>query len=324
MKTNKGMLLKIIIGIAALIIIIPLIKDMNSYYLTVINTAMLYFMAVLGIRLVLGMGGQMSFAAVAFMGLGAFVTGQLCKNYGFNPLIALILGTVIGLVFSMLAGMVLLRMKGPFFIFGTISLLNIMATIFQNFRPLSGGQDGLYGIPKLSIFKFEISSLNQWFYLLLVVSILCALLVQRISKSSFGRSLMAVRDDDLAASVMGVNVYRTKLIAFTIAGGMAALSGGLLAFHNGVVSASLFTFDVQLKFLIMAMLGGIQSTLGSVIGTFIVQMLPEVLRPLLNYMNLVYGIGIVFLMIFMPMGLVGMFQSIRNKIKKSKKEEQEA
>ena len=310
---------KILGGLAALVAIVVMVvlgNSMNSYYMTVINTAIIYFMAVLGIRLVLGMGGQMSFAAVAFMGFGAFITGQLCKTLGVPSLAALILGTIIGAGFSFLFGVILLRMKGPFFIFGTISLVNIMATIFQNFRPLSGGQDGLFRIPKLNIFGFEFSDLHSWFYLLLFFAVLCALIVQRISATSFGRSLMAVRDDDLAAAVLGVDVYFTKLVAFTIAGAMASLGGGLLAFHNGVVSASLFTFDVQLKFLIMAMLGGIQSTLGAALGTLIVQLMPEVLRPLMNYMNLVYGIGIVLLMIFMPMGITGMITTIRKKIRK--------
>jgi branched-chain amino acid transport system permease protein len=121
---------------------------------------------------------------------------------------------------------------------------------------------------------------------------------------------MAIRDDETAAKTLGIDVYKTKVKVFTITGVLAGMSGALLAFHNGVVSASLFTFDLQVKFVTMVMLGGVNSTWGALIGTFLIRLLPEVMRSFAKYMMLVYGICVVLLMIFMPEGIVGIFKKL--------------
>ena len=303
---GKNHLLKLAIAIVVLALAWIFYFFANDYALTVANSAIIYFFCSVTVVLLLGLCGQLSFVSVSFMGLGAFFAGQLAKNFDINPLLAIPLAIFLTTILAFFLGFLLLRLKGPFFIFGTMALVNIFQTIFQNFRPLSGGPDGLYGIPKLELFGITFDTYRKWFWVLLFCAFLVAVFVKRIRDTSLGRSMMAVRDNEIAAQGMGVNIKQTKLIAFVLSAAIAAFGGALLCFHNGVVSSTLFTFSVQMRFLTMAMLGGINSIIGTAFGTAVVVCLPEFFRVLERYMTLFYGVGTILMMIFMPTGIAGL------------------
>lgn len=294
------------------ILILP--GKLNNYQLTIVNVSIIYFIACMAYTVMLGMGGIMSMSNITFMGLGAFFTANLAKTFGLPTVLAGILAVAATALIAYILSIGLVRLSGFYFVFGTIGLCNMMATVFLNFRPLSNGADGISGVPKLSVFGFEFRELKHWCLLLSLIAFVGALIVARIRKSSLGRSLMSIRDDAVAASTLGVNVDRTKRIAFTIGATFSAVAGMLIAFHNGVVSASLFTFNVQQNMLMMVMLGGVNSTVGAMGGAFLVQLMPEVLRPIQEYLRLVQGILLILLMIFMPMGIAGLVQSAWGKM----------
>ena len=143
-----------------------------------------------------------------------------------------------------------------------------------------------------------------------------AFIVERIRRSKLGRSLASIRDNDVAAMTLGVNVYKTKVIAFTIACTLAALAGALYAMHSNYVSADMFTYERSTSYIIMAMLGGVNNTFGVFFGSLLVTMLPEWLREIQGYLQLCYGIGIILLMVFMPDGLAGLFKMLFAKLEK--------
>ena len=151
--------------------------------------------------------------------------------------------------------------------------------------------------------------------MLLTAAILCALVVVRLRKTNLGRALSSVRDNEIAAQVMGVNVYKTKVTAFVIAAIFAGLGGALMTHTNHFVGASSFTFDQSTTFVIMAMLGGVTSTPGVFVGTLLITMLPEWLKPLQEYIRLFYGLGVMLLMVFMPMGLAGLYRKIAGQVR---------
>ncbi len=316
---GRSFLYKLIPAAVVIVIAILVSRRLNSYIMTLINTALIYFLCVSGHSILLGMGGQLSMCSVTFMGFGGFLAAQLATTYGLPVWLALTLGVIGTTILGWLLGLVLMRLRSGFFVFGTIGLLQIGSTIFTNFRPLSGGPDGIFGLPRLTVFGFTFQTMQAWMILLMFITVIAILLISRIRASSLGRSLMAVRDDEIAAFTLGVNVYRTKVIGFTISCALGGLAGGLLAFHNGVVSGSLFTFNTQLQFIIMTMLGGVNSTIGTLFGTFLVIALPELMRPLANYMTLIYGITVIVLMIFLPMGLGGLAESLYKKAVRARK-----
>lgn len=281
------------------------ISDLKNSQVNIINVALIFFFGVAGMYLMLGLGGVLSMCSITMLGLGAFVCGFLNTKMGVPILPAMLAGALASGLLSLLLGLLLLKLQGPAFVFGTIGVTYIGQSVFQNFAAFTGGPNGTSGIADVSLFGHTLATFKDWFPVLAVLVVLLILLLNRIKQTSFGRGLMAVRDDATAAYSLGINVYRTKVIVFVLAGLLAGFGGSLYAVHNGTISASLFTFNTQLKFIIMLMLGGVMSPIGSLFGTVLVNYLPEIARFANSYLNMLYGAIIVLLMIFMPMGLAG-------------------
>lgn len=315
-KLFKSKEFLIIIGALVFASITSLIT--NNYSMGVMNLVIIYFIAALGLTILIGMAGQVSFAVVAFLGFGSYSYAILTKNFSVYPLLAVVLGTILTAIFGYILGMILFRLKGTYFTFATIGFVQIMANIYLNWEAVTGGPNGITAIPNLTIGGIGPKNPIQWFYLLIVLGVIALFLVENIRKTSLGRSLAAVRDNEIAAMSLGVDVYKTKVIAFAIAAALAGFAGTLLAPHNKAISAYLYTYDLTINYIIMVMLGGVNSTIGTFVGSFLVTMLPETLRVLNEYMRLIYGVAIILLMIFMPMGLSGGIKKIVSKIRKNK------
>lgn len=301
-------------AIIAFVLILPTVN--KGYSMMVINISLIYCIAAFGISIMYGLGGQLAFSTVTFMGVGAYTVANLCSGrlgFTINSLCALFIAVLIGAVLSFLTGLILLKLKGTYFSFATIGLVEVAWAVYQNYKPLSGGPDGIPNIATLQFFGWSPSNYNQWFYVLVGTVIVIGLLVERIRRTQLGRSLSAIRDNEIAALSLGINVYFSKVIAFTIAGILAAAAGALYAMHGKYISAEMFNFECATSYIIMAMLGGANDTCGIFLGSFLITMLPEWLRSMKNYLQLLYGVGIVLLMIFMPDGLAGLVKRIIGK-----------
>jgi branched-chain amino acid transport system permease protein len=262
------------------------------------------------------MCGQMSFCAVSFMGFAGFIAAQLSKNYGVHTLVAGIAAVIVSGITANLLGRALMRLNGSYLTFATIGVIQIFSTLFSNWKLLCTSADGVLSVPKLNLFFTTIVNRKQWFHILLIVAIICGLTVEHIRKTHLGRAAASVRDNPIVASTLGINVYRTKLICFTIANVLASISGVLLVYHNSYAVESMFTYDMSVLFILMVMLGGVGSTLGTLTGSFAMTLLPEMLRFMKEFLRLFYGIGVILLMVFMPMGIIGLVTMFINKIKK--------
>ena len=296
----------------------------RTYTLSVLNGALVYYVACLGSAVMLGMCGMVSFAAPTFMGVGGYVSAILSKNYGLSTELSMLIAVVVAMLFSLLIGMVLMRLNGTFFTFSTVALVQISYSIFNNWKEVTGGPNGLNMIPPFKLFGQDFATFDKNYYILITVCIVCALAVLRLKDTTLGRAMASVRDNELAAKVMGVNVYKTKVTAFVISAMFAGLAGALMVHNSHFVVSTYFTFDISTTLIIMVMLGGVDNPIGVFMGTILITMLPEWLRPLQEYIRLVYGLGVMLLMVFMPQGLWGTFSSIvkrimakRNKDKKT-------
>lgn len=306
---------KFLIPLALLLVMAIVVNLFSSdYVLTILNLVLIYFIGALGISVLMGMTGLMMLASAAFMGIGGFISANLAVKLGVPVWLSMILAMLITGVFGALIGSALVKLSGAFFAFATLGFSQIVAVFLTNYRPFTGGPDGMQKIPTLALFGFELKTLSQWFNVLCVFCLIAAILVERIRNTKLGRSLEAIRDNDVAAQTLGINVYKTKIYAFVIASMLAACSGALIAHHNSVVSASLFTQVTSFKWFMMVMAGGVNSTLGTLLGTFIFTILPEVLRFSGLYINIIYGALIILMMIFMPDGLVGLIRKTWRKL----------
>jgi branched-chain amino acid transport system permease protein len=324
MKIKRATFRQIAVIFLLVLGVIGLPNFLSNYQLLVINNTIIYFIAALGITVFLGICGQMSFCAVSFMGLAGFIAAQLSKNYGFHTLEAGLVGITLSSLAANLLGRALMRLSGSYLTFATIGVVQIFSILFANFKPLCTSADGVLSVPKLNLFFTTVVSRRQWFYALAFVAVLCGLFVERIRRTHLGRAAASVRDNEIVACTLGINVYKTKLASFTIANVLASISGVLLVYHNSYAVESMFTYDMSVIFVLMVMLGGVGSTLGTLFGSFCMTLLPEMLRFMREYLRLFYGIGVILLMVFMPMGIAGILSAKTAKLKKRFKKKEAA
>lgn len=295
---------------------------MNNYTVLVVNTALMNMITAYGLSIMLGMCGQLVFSGIAFMGVGAYLTANLCSGrLGFilpGPAAILITLAATALI-ALATGVLFLRLRSSFCTFATLGFVQVLYTLFMNYEPAFGGPKGIPEIQNLSVGGFVFDSYKKWYLLLIAIVLLIAFLVERIRRTSLGRSLASIRDNEIAAQTLGVNIYRTRVIAFIIAGTFAGLSGSLLAQHNRFISGDQFSFAKSTTIVIMSMLGGINSTPGIFAGAMIVTFLPEVMRGMDRYLMFIYGIAVIVMMIFMPMGIGGAVSDLLKRIRRNKK-----
>ena len=201
----------------------------------------------------------------------------------------------------------------------TIGVVMILNGLFQNWKPVTGGADGIADIPTFSLLGWEAQTEASLFHLALGIATAISIATFLIHDSALGRAFMAIRDNEIAAKCMGVDSYRVKIIAYAISGLYCGVAGALFAFMSNYISATTFTFNQSALYLVMLMLGGYQALWGPIVGTTLLMMLPEWFRFLQEYILLIYGLGIMLLMVVMPEGLLGggrqLVEYFRNKRK---------
>ncbi|MDQ1707337.1 MAG: branched-chain amino acid transport system permease protein [Pyrinomonadaceae bacterium] len=260
------------------------------------------------LNLINGFTGQFSIGHAGFMAVGAYSSAYFSVNFGANLAarlgggkpawgLALVLATLIGAVCAGLAGLVVgvpsLRLKGDYLAIVTLGFGQIIVVFLNNIEAV-GGARGYSGIPIVKSFF--------WIFL---IAILTIVIVRNIVKSAFGRALISIREDELAAEAMGVNTTRYKVMAFVISSAMAGAGGVLLAHFDGYLNPKSFEFIKSFEILIMIILGGLGSIVGSVLGAVLLTVLPEALRGFAEYRMVIYSLLLIILMITRPQGLLG-------------------
>jgi len=304
MLLNKRLMWSVIILVfSAAAITLPFAA--SNYWLRVLNITMITYVCVVSLFIIFGMAGQISFAQAGFWGVGAYISAILTVTLQVQPVIAFVASAVGTAFFATVLGFALFRLQGHYFGFSTIGVVMILNGLFQNWKPVTGGADGIAGIPHFQIGSVSFTTETSIFYLILFNVVVISIITYLIHQSSLGRAFMAIRDNEIAAKCMGVNSYRTKIIAFAISGAYCGVAGSLYAFLSSYISASSFTFPQSALYLVMLMLGGYHSLPGPIVGTTLLMLLPEWVRFLQEYILLIYGLGVMVLMVVMPDGLIG-------------------
>ena len=310
---------QVLIAVGAMLAFLAVPAFSSSYMLRVFNMALITYLCVLSVYVLLGMCGQNSFAQAGLWGVGAYITANVVMKLGYPPIIAFgasVLGTAL---FAFVLGFAFFRLRQYYFTFATVGLMTILNGLFMNWAGFTGGALGISNIPVFSVLGFTAESELQKYILILPICIVASILMKVLFHSSLGRSFLAIRDNEMAANCLGVNSLLTKSIAFAISGALCGAAGALYAFLSGYLSYQSFTYTQSTLYLIMIMLGGTASPTGAIIGTLIICLLQEWVRPLQNYMQLIYGAGIMFLMIVQPEGILGGGKTFYAKYIKRKK-----
>lgn len=320
LKMKPTTLAVVVIYILALILAPSML---SGYTYSVVNSALIYILCVYGAQILTGMGGQISFAYVTFMGLGSYfaadmLTGRL-GGVTLSPVMVLLLAPVVVGVFGFIFGYLLLRMEGTFFTFGTIGLVNVATIIMSNQMSIFNGPNGIPAIPTMSVGSFRFTSNTSWFYFLMVLVAVGYIIVERIRTTKFGRSLAYIAGSGTAAKCLGIDVYWTKIKAFVISSMFCGLAGALFSMQSQFISPELFNFTQATSLVLMLMIGGLNNTVGAPIGALLIIAIPEAFRSLKNFLYFGYGIAIILLMIFFPTGIAGIGKQVSMIIRKRKK-----
>ena len=283
-----------------------------NYVVLLLTGLCIYAILTLSLNLLVGYTGIPSFAHGAFFGIGAYMVALAMVRLGVPFLLAVLLAVIGTGVVAALVGVPALRLGGDYFFLACFAIIFIVTRILFNWQDVTNGPYGVYGIPKPSFFGATIGSGLPFLLLSLAALALVLFIIWRLVHSPYGLMLQGIRDDELVVSTLGRDVTRAKVVVFAIAGGLAAIAGGLYATFYGVIDPSAFGVPVIILLWSMLFIGGAGNLYGPVLGAGLLLFLPEGLRLLGiesvkagEIQQMIYGLLLIFLMIFRPQGLAG-------------------
>ncbi len=277
----------------------------------IIYTSTLIFIYAVGVQgqnLLIGYTGQISFGQAGFLAIGAFTFGHLSR-FGIPWPIGLLGAGLAAGLFGILVGFPSLRLKGPYLAIATLGFGIAVYQIFANSELLSGGRMGLV-IQKLEpIFGLSRINFNYYFYFL--IALVFTLATYNIISSYVGRAFIAIRDNDIAAEVIGVNLTRYKLLAFAVSSFYTGIQGGLYGLLLGYLEPNMFTFMESITLFVAVIIGGLASVEGSIMGAAFVILVPQFFSEFKEMVPVVFGVTILLVLIFEPLGLYGRWFKMR-------------
>jgi len=309
-------------------VILPV--SLHEYYLSIINLSLIAIVGALGLNILVGYTGQISVGHAAFMSVGAYMAANLAVKLGLPFWITLPAGGLMAALVGAIVGIPSLRIKGLYLAIATLAGQLIIEWIINHTPAISGGAQASIQVPRPTLWGYELRSQGQLYFFLLFFAALAIVATLNLIRSRIGRAFVAIRDQDIAAEIIGINIYRYKLLSFAISSFYAGVCGVLYTYYLGIANYEQFQIVVSIDYLAMIIIGGLGSVLGSVLGAVFVTMLPIVLRLAMEPLaGLFFGPGemssviastrlvlfgglIIFFLVVEPEGLNRLWRNIRN------------
>jgi branched-chain amino acid transport system permease protein len=291
------------IWVSAIVIAVLLLPFYSPAHVIYIATLIcIYAIGVQGQNLLIGYTGQISFGQAGFLAIGAYTFGHLVRAGAPWPIALACAGIAAGL-FGIVVGFPSLRLKGPYLAIATMGFGIAVYQILANSEVLSGGRMGLT-IEKLHPL-FGLSPKVFTYYFNFLIALGFTLISYNIISSYMGRAFIAIRDNDIAAEVIGVNLTRYKLLSFAVSSFYTGVQGGLYALFLGYLEPNMFTFMESITLFVAVIIGGLASVEGSIMGAAFVLLVPQLFTSFREMVPVVFGVAILFVLIFEPLGLAG-------------------
>ena len=307
-----------LIAIALLVFmgLYPLFVD--SAWLAVGTTFLVFSVVALSQDIILGRAGVFHMGHAVFFGLGAYTTAILNVNFGISILATWAPSVLVPMVVAFVMVAPIIHLRGDYLLVATIGLNIIFIQVLQNdIFGLTGGPNGLFGIDVVRVFGFDFSSQTHMYYMAFILLGITLFIIRNLDKSKFGRALFYINKDEIAAQSMGINVRYFKLYAFVLGAGIAGAAGSMFSVQYSAVSPEAFSVTQSIMFFTIVLVGGSASLPGVLIGTFVMFVLPEMFREFETARYLVFGIAMILTMILRPRGIWPVrFGSIPNFLKK--------
>jgi len=313
-----------------LLVILPIALSQtgNLNWLSFINFTLITIIAVLGLNVITGMSGQISLGHSAFIMVGGYTVAVLTVQLGWSLWLALVVGVLISGAVGILVATPAMRLKGFYVAVVTLAFFFIAQYIIK-ILDITGSIHGLMGVPYPTIGGLKFNNDVSWYYLLFFFTVLCILASANLVRSRLGRAFLAIRDNDITSSSLGINVAMTKIRAFFIGSLFAGLAGGLCTSYLSVVRMDQFTIWDSIWYVGMIIIGGVGSTAGTVMGVIFLRLISQVLHvigtsglvPLSSNLSAaltyaIYGVAIILFVSFQPYGLIAVWRKAKANYKR--------
>jgi len=310
------------------IVVVPLFA--GDYPVSVINLILIAIVGALGLNILVGYTGQISIGTGAFMSVGAYTAANLISHLHAPFWIALPAGGLMAAFIGTIVGIPSLRIKGIYLAIATLAAQLIIEWTINHVEWISGGVQASITIPRPTLFGHALRSEREIYFFLMFFVVLALVATLNLVRSRIGRAFIAIRDQDIAAEIIGINIFKYKLYAFAISSFYAGVTGVLESYYLGIANYEQFQIDVSIDYLAMVIIGGLGSVLGSVYGAIFVTLLPiatrlfleqfghvlfpgaDLLNVIPNLRLVIFGSLIIFFLVVEPEGLNRLWRNIRN------------
>jgi len=291
-----------LLALAAVLLLMPLVAP-SLFYLRIATLVFIFAIAVLGLNLLMGFAGQVSLGHAGFFGIGAYAVAVGPAHLGLPSWASLLAGAALAALLAFVVGRPILRLKGHYLAVATLGLGLLIGMVFTNEARWTGGPDGM-PVARLVLFGWTVRGTQTWYWISGATLALGALIAINLIDSPTGRAFRAIHDSEVAAAVLGIDIARYKLVAFVLSAVYAAVAGAYLALFDGLVTPVNAGFLRSIEFVTMAVLGGLGSIFGSVVGAAVLTVLPQLLTVFHEYEHVALGAIMIVFMLFLRAGVV--------------------
>jgi branched-chain amino acid transport system permease protein len=281
----------------------------NDYYLRIAFTMCTYYLCAAGMNVLVGYAGQKSLGQAGLFAAGAYAVALLSSRSELDPWLALPLAAVVAGACGVLIALPSLRVKGPYLAMVTLAFGVVVEKLVSEWTDVFGGAQGLYGIKPLTWGGQPFSSV-QWVWFAIGVCAVTHLLLRNLLRGRFGRALLSLQADEIAASSVGVRVYRAKVMAFVVAAVTCGIAGALVAQQNQYINSDFITFNLSIFILLLVLFGGSGTMMGPLVGAVLLTLLDALLARWPAVQHFVYGAFLLFALYVMPGGVVGLVSKV--------------
>ena len=299
----------LIVMAVSLVLLLVLPRILGIFLTNVVAQVGTFVLMALGLNIVVGFAGLLDLGYVAFFAVGAYVTALLTSTgdlgFGINFWLAMPIGVIAAVLFGIVLGIPVLRLRGDYLAIVTLGFGEIIRVLVRSdlLKPVIGGAQGILDVGRPNFGAFTFVTPQHYYYLILAGCMLALFIAWRLRDGRAGRQWMAVREDEDVAEAVGINLVGTKLLAFAIGAGFAGLSGAIFGSRVGSVFPNSFELLISINVLAIIIVGGVGSLPGVILGAFVLVGLPELLREFVEFRLLIYGILLIVMMLVRPEGL---------------------
>jgi branched-chain amino acid transport system permease protein len=314
--------LRLALAIAA-VVAMPFL--VSPYWLTILNQIGIAVIGAIGLNILVGFTGLISLGQGGFLAVGAYTSGLLAARAGFPFPVDVVCAILATSALGTLFGLPALRLKGLYLAIATLASQQVIIWVVTHWDAVTGGTSALV-LPPTELLGWQINGDVTWYWVIVALAGLATLAATNLFRTGLGRAFVAIRDQDIAAEVMGVNPFRYKLLAFAISSAFVGLAGALTARYNLIVTWERFTFDVSILYLAMIIVGGLGSVSGAIYGAAFMIAVPAAIEEASRDLSglaflqpdmpaiqqLIFGLTIVLFLVFEPRGLARIWQRIKD------------